>query len=302
MKSLVLTVLALCAISAYPKPLQADPLYVGVLEQYHDHWNDEKAVPDIRMAFTKSDSGWQALPSMPPDEASLKSLMTTYPKSVTWTVIYNGKALGKLVGVETGEEAYASLGKQNVITINTPIPTVTTGIDNFGQWIGGAKYRPLVLVTNQNHSDPDQWTRCTPTAAEIQLGLSEFRKVAKKANYCVTKMGNDVFKSRPYADKEVLIDRTFHSKAGEVLLGLYLNPKIDNCDGLPEDEDLERWYVIQGTRIQFLGTNLTPMDAVDLDGDGKSEWVFSYSGYNRDGYVLFWNNFKQKSEYLWNYH
>ena len=301
MKSLVVMVLALWGILVLPDSIQADPLYVGVLEQYHDHWNNENAVPDIRMAFTKSDSGWQAMPSNPSNISEIKSMLAAYPQSVTWTVIYDGQILGKVLGTATGDIAYGTLGKQNVASLDNPIPTITGGIKHFGQWIGEAKYRPLVLVTNQNHSDPEHWTRCDPTLDQTKLALKEFRKTHPELPYC-NSIDDAEAKFRPFKDAEVLIDSTYRSKTGEVLLGLYLDPKLYKCDGLIDDLYQEQWYAIKGNDIRAIGENLTPVDAFDLDGGGSSEWIFSYGGYNKDGYVLFWNDFKQKAEYLWNYH
>ncbi len=44
------------------------------------------------------------------------------------------------------------------------------------------------------------------------------------------------------------------------------------------------------------------IDAGDYDGDGKSEVLFFVSGYNQDGYVMFYNSFQKSVIYTWHYH
>ena len=40
----------------------------------------------------------------------------------------------------------------------------------------------------------------------------------------------------------------------------------------------------------------------DDDGDGSSEIMFWYSGYNEDGYTLFYRGFTRHASFRWNYH
>jgi len=62
------------------------------------------------------------------------------------------------------------------------------------------------------------------------------------------------------------------------------------------------WYLIDGESIDYLGSEMTLLDAGDYDGDGESELLFWHSGYNSDGYVLIYRDFHEKAEFLWNYH
>ena len=48
--------------------------------------------------------------------------------------------------------------------------------------------------------------------------------------------------------------------------------------------------------------SLTLLDAGDYDGDGKSEVVFFLSGYNEDGYALFYDSFRKFVFHTWSYH
>lgn len=56
-------------------------------------------------------------------------------------------------------------------------------------------------------------------------------------------------------------------------------------------------------RVRLLGSQMIPIDAVDLDDSGHSDWVFQTArGEDEDGYVLFYGNFAKKASFHWTYH
>jgi len=48
--------------------------------------------------------------------------------------------------------------------------------------------------------------------------------------------------------------------------------------------------------------SLELVDVGDYDGDSKSEAIFFVSGYDEDGYALFYDCFKKSVWYTWHYH
>jgi hypothetical protein len=44
------------------------------------------------------------------------------------------------------------------------------------------------------------------------------------------------------------------------------------------------------------------LDVGDYTGEGTSEILFQYDGYNRDGYVLLDPRDDSKNEFAWSYH
>ena len=44
------------------------------------------------------------------------------------------------------------------------------------------------------------------------------------------------------------------------------------------------------------------VDAGDYDNDGKSEFLFCIDQYNRGGYKLFYDDFKKRAVFQFNYH
>lgn len=74
-----------------------------------------------------------------------------------------------------------------------------------------------------------------------------------------------------------------------------------NGDGPPYEAWLVHLFAVT-TCARFIARGLTLIDAGDYDGDGASELVFWYSGYNSDGYVLLRADLRRRVEYLWSYH
>jgi hypothetical protein len=81
-----------------------------------------------------------------------------------------------------------------------------------------------------------------------------------------------------------------------------MNSEKYGCDGPRPPEWGDNWFLIDGDNIDFLGREMTLVDAGDYDNDGISELLFWHSGYNEDGYVLMFNSFTEKAEFMWGYH
>ena len=50
--------------------------------------------------------------------------------------------------------------------------------------------------------------------------------------------------------------------------------------------------------LKFLKDELTYIGNADFDNDGKDEFIFWYSIFNHEGYVLFYDNFTKHTEYM----
>jgi hypothetical protein len=80
-----------------------------------------------------------------------------------------------------------------------------------------------------------------------------------------------------------------------------LDPRGNSCDG-PRAEAWATHTFLLDDGIRYLGSRLSIVDAADYDGDGASEVLFWYSGYNEDGYTLFYDGFQKHVAYHWKYH
>ncbi len=108
----------------------------------------------------------------------------------------------------------------------------------------------------------------------------------------------------PYTDDEILLLEAFRSKAGELIFGERLDDKRSNCSFFDDELFFDYWFALDKNHsIRLLGSQMTPMDAVDLDGKGHSEWVFQTArGEDEDRYDLFYDDFSKKASFHWTYH
>ena len=86
-----------------------------------------------------------------------------------------------------------------------------------------------------------------------------------------------------------------------MLYSIKVNIAIINVMDSPIEGYEVHWFYGFNDEINFLGSRLhLSIDIGDFDKDGQTEWIFQYSGYNNDGYTLFYNFFKKpRFEFNW---
>jgi len=181
-------------------------------------------------------------------------------------------------------------------------PRIKNRSDLFAGWCGSPKLRPLVLVNTPNFKDPEKWKPFKPSSSYKKLLYKKFRAiVGDKAIKCIEYSWTKV---EPYNFKpeELLLYKSYRSKTGEELVPISLDKDKIACELMYESEWSINWFVIYKDDIKHLGHDLNLVDAGDYDNDGNSEIIFWYSGYNRDGYIIYYDDFKQSAKYIWSYH
>jgi hypothetical protein len=61
-------------------------------------------------------------------------------------------------------------------------------------------------------------------------------------------------------------------------------------------------YINNKNEILFLQDELNYLEHGDFDNDGKDEFLFWYSIFNHDGYIIFYNDFRSSTEFNWSFH
>ena len=292
----VLLIGALCG-----EPLYAQqPLLLGVLEDVPGTFAGETNSRRVRVAFRKVGDGWEAFESNCPDEACLKAAPARFPPEVKWTIAFDGRNLG-VVSARTPPvfDLYSHIGLQTISSARR-VPTVGRRSRDFGGFLDDPVFRPLVAVSVANVMDPDQWKRTHLSSMAIASLRHAFRTKFPMVTNCRNDTEN-IARRWTYSDANIALGSAYVSKSGSIVVPVWL--KSYRCDGPPDSPFLEQWYVMDRTQhIDALGESMWLVDAADYDNDGHSEVLFAISGYNRGGYVLFYDNFSRRATFEFTYH
>lgn len=264
----------------------AQAVYVGVIEPgVGCNAIDEK--PDsmsVRVLFRKAGSEWKTVIPGKVD-----------PSMTAWVATFDGRQLGRIAVKNRQVEA---IEHEDFARRDMRFPFVQ--IDKFAfprnlgkrfpGWCGVSHLRPVVLATSPHGKDPDGWTPFVPTPeyrAKIQ---------AKHRNALRMVCGED------FVLRLSMIEMLsgYRSLSGSELVSAWA--KTGSCGNNPPWTLDHRWFLLDKSGVREVADSPEVVDAGDYDGDGVSELLFWYSDHQREGYVLLYDGFRKRAEYLWSYH
>lgn len=264
---------------------------IGVLEcSERPSLNSSKTKPTrgVRAVFYKKDNEWLT------GDAGLK------PKT-DWTVTFNGKAIGNIQSTNTEISTYYK--DEGLLKISSPldkIPSIGEPTDEFPTFAETKTLRPLIVTTGTFQADPENWKVYSPSAQDVLLARKEFKKQYPQVKNCKDS-DIETFVEWKYTVSDIKVLKSYTSNKNLKLISLQLGPY--RCDGPPEDAFWKFNYVISPEgKVQKLEPNITLVDSGDYDGDGKEELIFQISGYNRGGYIIYWNDFRNSTDFVFSYH
>jgi hypothetical protein len=293
-----LAILVLGAIEAGPVLAADDGIVIGVLENLSPERRTalEKDFGHIsgavaRVAFRKEAGQWQAFKSDFDDVEALKSATAEFPVRIDWTIAYAGKPLGQVKSTSpTAWKGYSEVGIQIFAARWVP-PRIGRRSAAFEQWGARASvYRPLVLVSVPSVQDPDHWHAVAPASSLVRRAMPALRQAIHEEDPSLT-----------VADRDVRVVDAYDSNPGRVIFALKVR-RAAPADEVAGPGHSLHWFVSEPRNtLKFLGSELSYVDAGDYDHDGHSEVLFMKSSYDRDGYVLFSDNFAHSAEFSWTY-
>ena len=279
---------------------QVQPRLVGILEDNPGHYSGDQHYRDIRVVFRKEGAAWFAFPSDCPDQNCLKTIAAKFPEQVNWTVSFDGKQAGRVVGkTPLSFDFYSTVGQQAIVGSTAP-PTIGKPSAAFAGFLGEPVYRPLVAVSEPNYQDPEDWKPTQLSTVTIAAVRKAFRNRFPKAANC-SRQDIERRKPWPYTDANILVNKAYSSNRHWLIAEVELSG--DECDGPPDEAFGSQWFVITPEQqVRFLDSDMWLVDAGDYDNDGKSELVFSIHEYNRGGYKLFYDDFRRSATFKFSYH
>ncbi|TAK92320.1 MAG: hypothetical protein EPO06_00460 [Burkholderiaceae bacterium] len=280
-------------------PATADPLVLGVFEQPQCK---QESTRSARLLFAKTGDRWVALNNQ--YEFS-ENRHLTLP---SWTIVLDGRNLGNLKlrdpnpASPTLKDWYYGRDKLYVPENPEKVPTVKNESKSFGGWCQAPEARPLVLVSRANFDDPEKWKPFSPDQSYKQSLYLPLKLVVGRFNaiHCIE--GADHSEPWDFKPEDLVLYKGYRSAFGKELVSIGIDLTKIGCDSIVEPQWSNHWFLFDGEKIEFIGNQMELVDSGDYDNDGRSELLFWYSGYNRDGYVLIYDDLRQKVEYLWGYH
>lgn len=274
-------------------PAGTAEVLLGVLEEPQCQEHPARAV---RPLFLRTTDGWIPLSS---EKASERAQLD----GIGWTIAFDGRSLGSVSSVDPGFTTHHAwtFPRDRLLTVaagGAP-PSIANPDARFAGWCSAPKRRPLVLVSRPNFRDPEGWKPFEPAPA-LRASLFEVLKAqAGAASSCPPDADKPMV--LPYEAKDLVFAKSYEDGAGRKLVALGLDPRRNSCDGPSESAWATHWFLLHAG-AHYLGADLSLVDAGDYDADGQSEVLFWYSGYNEDGYTLFYDAFRKSVKFHWKYH
>jgi hypothetical protein len=277
---------------------KADVTLVGVLEEPQCAKENKKIA--ARVMFVKIDSEWHKLNS---DETNLSEQI----ENQKWNITLDGKSLGTLTLTDPAPNSPKIsdwyFARDKLYTPEGKAPSVNNPHKLFLGWCGAPSKYPLVIITKKITSTSAVWKTFVPEFKYKQKLYQPLKLVLGRTNTFNCRDSSDT-KGFPYRFKpeDLKLFRGYRSKTGDELVSIGLDDAKYGCDGLQDSTWSQHFFLINGYAIDFIGNQMELVDSGDYDGDGLTDFLFWYSGYNEDGYVLVFDDLRQKVEYTWKYH
>lgn len=233
-------------------------------------------------------------------------LSTSHSEQINWTIAFDGRNRGNI-------SSLPSSGRY-VSTVRTHVPSGASGVnlslgkpsEMFSGWENTLFNRPLVLVSNGHCEDPERWKPLQPNDSQKIFFKSAFSTAYPKVLNC-DENENVLPNPLPVSVSNIKITSCYRTIKGSSLVNMYLEGcKCGMCEGPFQDQLLYFELDKPAAQLDLTSENgqlsLELVDVGDYDGDSKSEAIFFVSGYDEDGYALFYDCFKKSVLYTWHYH
>lgn len=282
----------------------AEKIYIGILDDAREemvNWKPGVAKDRlIRPAFEKNGSSWQSVAAL------------CIPSHMTWTVAFDGKNIGRVEGqtVSTSGDSALRNSKyltlvQRILTPSAAIPSVGAPSEDYAPMgMGPTKgRRPLVVISEPNFRDPDEWKRLSLLPQNIAALISaQFRRDFPHVDRC--KEEEVVQHNWRFPDSALTFPVKYGSNRHSYLVETDLNAGDCGYVDDPNDPLSGPWFFVsENGSVHRIGSFMSLLDAGDYDNSGKSELIFSMNQpEDTEGFVLFDANLQKRASLLWSYH
>lgn len=274
----------------------SSPFALGVVQELN---TDDGVSTGLRMLFRRTETGWT--PICPGGSWTHDCQPLEANGDVQWHV-WGKNEPAKLVlasgDVKSGLDY--SMGWLRIASGSPKLVGEPT--QEFAGWLGGKVHKPIVVTSGADRGRAHLWRPMAPEPGDVAAIWQVFRRSIPKVETCATSGQN----MRPVRPSDVQIARKMLGRSGVILVHAIVSPTLyQSCDGPPAvrrdlwvvEEPLHEARALPG---QIEEISLTPLAFGDF-GDGESAALFWFSGYDKDGFILFNDGFSHFTRTFWTY-
>ncbi len=308
MKNWVLVLSFFFVFTVSPMKIRAGSdsnVYIGVLENITERspgWGPFYPCPRARVMFEKQGEDWISIDYKWDQPEIIKSSNQWLSSPINWSVVLNGKILGDVKSENDRglSKSGGWIGLQKVPK-NEKIPQIKIDANKYEYFEGPSVSRPLLLTTSAKIGNPEGWKTSVLTESEKVLAIQGFREKFPKLRKC-KEPEEEHAPMVSYSDKQVEFLEVYRSDKNEILYGIKF--KNNTCGFFDDDMFKSYWFVLdKNLKTRLLGNEMDPIGMADLDGTGKTEWVFyHFEGEDDESYILFYDDFEKSASFGWAYH
>jgi hypothetical protein len=280
---------------------------IAVLQETAAPNSDGAIRAGVRLAFVKTADGWVTICDAGKDKNSGCKFDASVPSR--WIISDRGKQIGRVTAEGWLDNEYNSETGLMKIVSGAP-PWQGARNHNFGGWNDSAVYRPLVATSAEPGSDA-HWSEVYPEKMAMSAILPVLRKQVPALPECRSdaKRVAPFGKRRPLGMDDIHVFEAAQSANGGLLAGAAVKSElVRDCD-YTADSLADVWLYSDGKSAPRALPALIEQEAThqliaigDFAGDGSEEALFWLSGYNEDGFILYYDHFQKAAKYGWSYH
>lgn len=270
----------------------ADTIYVAALEDLYDRECPTTACPEkqirqIRFLFRKDAQGWKWHGGDPVSGRPSSTDHLDVP--FTWHIAIDGRHVGVVQSRPRRPDEPDHPRHAYTQVLTTPargVPRLDKGTGEYNYGGAMALSRPLLAISAPNVSDPERWKPAKLDAGERRTLLAAFRRQVPQLRQCdEPEQGGRLI---DYEDKDVLVHSSYRDRNGRVIASAELDEEKSGCYYYDDELFYDYWFVLEPDgSIRVFGELMEPVEAVDMDGDGRSEWLFIKHPACGSGYRLY---------------
>jgi hypothetical protein len=178
----------------------------------------------------------------------------------------------------------------------------------FAGWLGGTAHRPMAATDRPLTYAVSRWRPAARDRKDLTRVWPAFREAVPRIDTCdATEAGERAPRMADLAEGAV-----YQGDDGERLVEIRVKPGVSRACVGPLERPSDLWLrlspagdavVLDGQIGALDGSpSLKLLAFGDFAGDGDEEALFSLSAYDRDGFVLYYDDFRRRAAFSWAYH